>query len=297
MLYPTKNTIVFHDGSFVKGEKLGVNPFSQTLHYGYGVFDALRAYDTALGPHIFKAREHYERFIQSAENLQLKVPYTTDELINITYQLLEKNSMTNAYIRPMLYLGTNMELVPAEKKHLLIAVWKWGKYMGKDLLDVKVSSVQKPKPKNFLVEAKICGQYLYSMVANNEARKEGYDAALMLDYEGYVAEGPGSNFFYENEGKLYTPPRGSILPGITRQTIINLAAELGVEVEERLFTPEELANVDAAFFTGTASQITGLKSIDGKPFKKKWEDTIGSALLIKYGHKVTQSEYDGYSII
>ena len=294
-MYYDKNTIIFHNGNFIKAQDAVTDLYAQSLHYGNSVFDAMRAYDTPLGLHIFKARSHYDRFKQAAEKMHMKIDYTVDELVGITYHLLELNNMTNAYIRPMIYLGANMELVPSGQINLFIGAWKWDKYLGKDLLNVTISSYTRPKSP--LMEAKISGHYVTSILALTEAKKNGYDAALMLDEQGNVAEGSGCNVFFEKNGKLYTPPRGNILPGITRATVFELAKELDIEVVEAPLKPEELVDLDSAFFTGTAAEITGFNTLNRKKFKKEWEDSLGYVIEQRFAQRVTQNEYDNYSII
>ncbi|MEH0156581.1 branched-chain-amino-acid transaminase [Limibacter armeniacum] len=297
MKYFDEETVVFHNGKFIKAKDAGTDLYSQSLHYGNSVFDAMRAYDTALGAHVFKAHQHYKRFKESAERMCLTLPYSVEELVSITYALLEENNFSDAYIRPMVYAGANLELTPTEQSGLFIAAWKWDKYLGKDLLDVTVSSYSRPSPKSCHVESKIAGNYASATVALAEAKRNGFDDALMLDVDGNVAEGTGANFFFEIGNRLFTPQCGHIFPGITRQTVLEISQSLGIEVVEGKFRPADLNRVDGAFFAGTAAQITGIRSINGNPMRKKWENTIGYTIFEKYGHIVTQNEYDGYSII
>jgi len=296
-MYYDKNTVVFHNGNFVKATEAKADLFSQTLHYGSGVFDGIRAYETQAGVQAFKAKEHFERFLKSAQRIHIELPYAAEELVNITYRLLEENNLTNAYIRPLVYLGPNMRLTKTNEVNLFISAWKWPRYQMNDQLDVMLSSFQRPNPQASYVDAKISGNYINSILATQEAKMKGFDEALLLDSGGYIAQGPGDNFFFEKDEVLFTPPSGHILPGITRKTIMELAEEMEVGVTKRLFTIEELQEADGAFFTGTATEIAGIKSIDRKPFKKKWEDTLGFQLLSKYRQRVTHDEYDSYSII
>lgn len=296
-MYFDRHSYVFLNGRFIKAQEASTSLFTQSLHYGNAAFDAMRAYDTPLGAHIFKAKEHYQRLLHSASKMYIRPHYSTEELVHITYELLRLNRLTNAYIRPLLFSGIQLELAPSEEINLFIGAWKWDKYLGKDLVDVMTSSYTRPSPRSCAIDAKISGHYVNSMIAAAEARQAGYDDALLLDVDGFVAEGTGANFFYEKNGLIYTPPRGSILPGITRATIMELAKEIGIEVVEKQIRPEELHEIDGAFFTGTAMQVTGFRSLNGKPFRKKWEDTYGYVLFHKYGQRVMQNEYDNYSII
>ncbi|PWJ40065.1 branched-chain-amino-acid transaminase [Sediminitomix flava] len=297
MKYFDQNTIVFFNGEYIKASQAKSDLFAQSLHYGNAVFDAFRAYGTSLGPHIFKAEEHLARFSETAQKMHHTMPYSVRELIKISYELLERNNFTDAYIRPLIYSGMNMELSPDTKHHLFIAAWKWEKYLGKDLLDIKISDYKRPSPLACDVEAKVSGNYANSVAAVAEAQNAGFDDALLLDVEGKVAEGTGANFFFEKDGILFTPKKGHIFPGITRSVVLNLCKQMGQEVVEGVFFPEDLKDLDGAFFTGTAAQITGIASIDGHKMNKDWEDTIGYQVFEKYGHIVTQNEYDSYSII
>ncbi|GAA4847333.1 branched-chain-amino-acid transaminase [Algivirga pacifica] len=297
MKYFDKETVVFHKGKFIKAENAVTDLYTQSLHYGNGIFDAMRAYDTPLGAHVFKAREHYTRFLESAKRMHLPVHYTVDELISITYTLLEKNNLSNAYIRPLLYSGANMELTPAGEGNLFIATWEWEKYLGKDLLDIEISTYTRPSPKSGDVEAKISGNYTNGIVAAATAKENGFDDALLLDVEGFLAEGTGANFFFEVDGKLYTPQKGHIFPGITREVVMEICQDHGIEVIEGKFKPADLSNIDGAFFTGTAAQITGIRSIHRRNMNKPWKATLGYLIAEQYGHKVAQNEYDTYSII
>jgi branched-chain amino acid aminotransferase len=296
-MYYHKNTIVFHNGNFIKAGEAKADLFSQTLHYGSGIFDGIRAYETKSGVQAFKARQHYDRLLQSARRLELDIHYTAEELVGITYRLLEENNLTNAYIRPLVYLGPNMRLTKTSEMNIFIAAWKWSRYQMNDQLDVMLSSFQRPNPKAFFVDSKFTGNYINSIFSTQEAKSKGFDEALMLDAGGFVAQGPGDNFFFEKKGVLYTPPAGHIFPGITRQTVMGLAKEMDIEVVEKLFTIHELEDADGAFFTGTATEIAGIHSFNKKAFHKKWENTLGFQLFKKYKHRVTHSEYDSYSII
>src|SRR5690606_14822249 len=161
---------------------------------------------------------------------------------------------------------------------VLIAAWDWGAYLGEKLLRLTVSSYCRPHPKSIHIEAKVCGHYVNSILATNEAKDKGYDEALLLDTDGYLAEGPGANLFFEKDGVLYTPQLGNILPGITRATVLELAEELGVEVQQGLYLPEVLAAADSAFYCGTAAEVIGIESVDDTMFPKEWKDTLGKKL-------------------
>ncbi|MBO3697100.1 branched-chain amino acid transaminase [Roseivirga sp. E12] len=281
-MYYNDNTIVFLDGQWLKANDAKGSLFSQTLHYGSGVFEGIRSYDANGEAMIFKAEEHYERLLYSARKMHIKCDYSVEELTNHSYELLRKNDLKNAYIRPLLYLGENMTLHTVDKVHLMLCGWEWGKYLGDSLLNVMVSSYERPNPKAVPVEAKVTGHYTNSILATTEAKAKGFDEALLLDRNGSVAEGSGANFFFEKEGVLYTPPLGNILPGITRLTAMDIAGEMGIEVREEYFPPEVVKGADGAFFTGTAAEIAGIGYLDGSPFKLDWKDTIGYKISERY---------------
>lgn len=296
-MYYNEDTILFLNGRWMKATEAGGDLFSQTLHYGNGVFEGIRCYDTPVGPKIFKAKEHYERLLRSGERLNIKIPYTVNELVHLSYELIEKNNLTDAYIRPLVFMGANMTLTLTEEVQVLITAWEWNKYHGDKSLKVMISSYEKPNPKAVPVEAKVTGFYTNSILATTEAKSKGFDEALLLDSNGYVAEGPGANFFLEKDGKLITPPAGNIMPGITRSVIIDHARELGFTVEEKFFYPEEINGSDAAFFTGTAAEIARIESIGGYSFDSNWEDTMAYSLYLAYRNLVTENDYRDFVIV
>jgi len=289
MAYYHDNTIIYLNGAFVKAAEATTDFYSQSLHYGYSVFEGIRSYQTASGEtKIFKATEHYERLKNSALALNMPYSWNTDELIEATYEVLSRNNLQNAYIRPLVYAPANMSFNPNKESYLLIAAWEMGLFLGEKLLRVMTSSFQRPNPKGFRIEAKASGHYVNSILASQEAKAKGFDEALLTDMNGNVAEGPGANVFFEKNGKLYTPPAGNILPGITRATVIEICAELNIPVKERLFTTDELKKADAAFFCGTAAEVIGWESLDEATFPAKWNDTLGRKIQVAYKEKVTE---------
>lgn len=290
-MYFNENSVVFLDGAFVNANAANVGLYNQTMHYGNGVFEGIRSYDTEDGVRIFKAKEHFDRLHYSAKVMGIDLKYSSAELEKITYSLLEKNSLKDAYIRPLVYMGDNMSLVTNDDVHVVIMVWEWGKYLGDNMLRVMLSSYQRPNPKACHVEAKVVGHYTNSILATNEAKQMGFDEALLTDLNGFVAEGPGANFFMEKDGVLITAPLGNILAGITRATVIELANELGIAVEERLFNPEEIYTADTAFFCGTAAEVVGIKQFNDHNFTMEWEDTNSSVIQRKYKRRVAFNEY------
>ena len=296
-MYFSRDSIIFLNGKWLKATDAMGNLFSQTLHYGNGAFEGLRAYETSTGPHIFKAKEHFDRLHYSSSKMFIQLDYTTEELIEIAQQLLKRNNLDNAYIRPLVYLGTNMAFTETKEVYMLMAAWEWEKYSGNELMRVMVSSYQKPSPLSIPVDTKICGHYANSILATMEAKSKGFDEALLLDAAGNVTEGPGANFFYEKDEVLYTPPVGNILPGITRATIIAFTREMGYKVVERNFSPEELVEADTAFFTGTTAEIAGIRSIGGHDFTMEWEDTVAYSLFLMYRQRTVNNEYRDFTLV
>lgn len=295
-MYYTKETILFLNGKFIKAVDAHTDLYSQTLHYGFGAFEGIRAYQTQNGAKIFKAYEHFERLRKSCALVGIPFQYETEELTQIAYQLLERNNLSDSYIRPLVYCGPNMTLTQPQDVFLMMCAWEWDKYHGDKQLKLCVSSYQRPNPNSLKMEAKVTGHYVNSILATSEAKVRGYDEALMLDMEGNVAEAPGANFFLEKNGVLYTPPLGHILPGITRQTVINICRELDIPVKERPIKPEELDSADSAFLCGTAAEIAGIESIDAKPFKKEWYESLGATVQEAYKCQVLEKSFS-YVII
>ncbi|MEO1030322.1 MAG: branched-chain amino acid transaminase [Bacteroidota bacterium] len=285
-MYYNANSIIYYNGDYIHPKTASGDIYSQTLHYGNGVFEGIRAYKTKTGTRIFKAAEHFKRLQYGAEVMHIPFPYTIDELIDITYKLLELNGLEDAYIRPIITTGAHMGLGSSQESTLIIQCWEWGKLMGDQLLKVRTSSFQRPNPKSCFVDAKVTGHYINSILARNEASASGHDEAILLDMNNNVAECSGANVFIEKGGKLYTPPKGHIMPGITRTTIIELCNEVGIPVEERHFSLDEMKQADHAFFTGTAAEVVGLKSIDDYNFPKPWESTLGFKLMHLYKQEV-----------
>jgi branched-chain amino acid aminotransferase len=289
--YYNSETVLWLNGEFVKASEAKMDFYSQSLHYGYAVFEGIRSYKTVGGEtKIFKAEEHYDRLRNSA--LAMNMPYTwsNEELINATYEVLQRNNLQNAYIRPVVYAPMNMSFVQNEVSYIVIEVWEMAPFFGDKLLKIMISSFQRPNPKAFKITAKASGHYVNSILASQEAKAKGYDEALLTDVNGFVAEGVGANFFYEKDGKLFTPATGNILPGITRATVLELCDELGIEVEEKHITLEEIKEADAAFFCGTAAEVIGWESFNDIKFKKNWKETVSRKIQQAYSARVTEAE-------
>ena len=289
-MYFNEQTTIYLNGEFVKATKATTDLYGQSLHYGYGVFEGIRAYNTENGVRVYKATEHYERLKKSCQMINIPFEYDVDDLIEQTYKVLEVNNFTDAYVRPLVFCGPNMSLTKPSSVSILICAWEWGAYLGDNLLNVTISSFCRPHPKSTKIEAKVCGHYVNSILASTEAKEKGFDEALLLDTDGFLAEGPGSNLFFEKEGKLFTPKTGNILPGITRATVIELCKDLEIELTEGAFLLEDLANADSAFLCGTAAEIIGLKSLEKKNFPKNWNETLGKKLQTAYKNLVLEKE-------
>ncbi len=289
-MYYNNETLIFLDRKLVKATESLTDLFSQTMHYGYGVFEGIRAYKTENGTSIFKAKEHYDRLLKSCQLVGIPCDYNVEELIAASYQVLQENNLSDAYIRPLVFCAPNMSLTKPNGVSLMITAWEWGAYLGDQLLKLKLSSFCRPHPRSIHIEAKVCGHYINSILATNEAKDAGYDEALLLDSEGFLAEGPGANLFFQKDGKLYTPQLGNILAGITRATVLELAEELGLEVEQGLYSKDQLLTADSAFYCGTAAEIIGIASIDDYQFPLEWNNSLGKKLQTAYSKKVRNSE-------
>lgn len=281
--YYNENTVVYHNGNYVKASEATMDLYSQSLHYGYSVFEGIRSYKNVNGEtKIFKAKEHYDRLNASADALNMPYSYNSQELIEATYELLRRNNIQDAYIRPVVYAPANMSFVVNTESFIVIEAWQMAPFLGDKLLRVMISSFQRPNPKGFRIHAKAGGHYVNSILASQEAKAKGYDEALLLDMNDNVAEAPGANVFYEKDGVLYTPSPGNILPGITRATVLELCEQLNIEVVEKQFAKEEMYGADAAFFCGTAAEVIGLQSLDGQPFTKPWKETASKQIQDAY---------------
>ncbi|MGB1314162.1 MAG: branched-chain amino acid transaminase [Bizionia paragorgiae] len=289
-MYYNNKTVIYRDDKFVKASESTTDLYSQTMHYGYGVFEGIRAYVTDNGTRVFKSKAHYERLKKSSELVNIPFDFDVQELVDVTYELLERNNLTDAYVRPLVFCDPNMSLSRPNKVSIMLCAWEWGAYLGDKQLRLSVSSFCRPHPRSIKIEAKVCGHYVNSILATNEAKDKGFDEALLLDSDGYLAEGPGANLFFEKDGVLYTPQLGNILPGITRATVLELAEELGLKVKQGLYTLKDLEVADSAFYCGTAAEVIGIESVDAVTFPKAWQDTLGKQLQDAYSKLVRTSE-------
>lgn len=262
---------IWFNGKTVPWDEANVHVLTHTLHYGLGAFEGIRAYKCSNGKSaILKLTEHMERLYASAHVAGIEIPYDMQTLCDAVTDLLGENGLDEAYIRPIAFIGAGQKgILPGDNTiNVAIAVWPWGTYLGDDAIAngirVKISSYTRMHVNSFMTKAKICGNYVNSVMARQEAADLGFDEAILLDSEGYVAEGSGENIFIVRNGILKTPPLTSILEGITRKCVLDLAAAEDIPVREQRFTRDELYIADEAFFTGTAAEVTPIKEVDGK---------------------------------
>ena len=266
-----KTEFIWLDGRKLPWDQAQVHVLTHTLHYGLGVFEGIRLYETADGRSaVFRLREHIDRLYKSAHIVQLAIPYTPEELTAATLDLLAANKMKSGYLRHLVFVGDGvMGLHPSTNKiRVVIAAWPWGAYLGAEGMAkgirVKISSFVRHHVNAQMTKAKVAGAYVNSILAKREVVAMGYDEALMLDTEGYVAEASGENIFLVKDGTLITPPLTSVLKGITRDCVITFAKELGYQLDAERFTRDELYAADEAFFTGTAAEITPIREVDDR---------------------------------
>ena len=290
-MYYNDQTIIYFNGQFVKAAEAKTDLYGQSLHYGYAVFEGIRSYPVDGGTRIFKAKEHYDRLRHSAELMKMPFNYTTEELTRLSYEVLSQNGFVDAYLRPIVLCTPNMSLSKGKECQLAIESWEWTNGYLANKMRIMTSSYRRPNPTGFHIEAKVSGHYVNSILACQEAKDNGFDEALLLDGNGYVAEGPGANVFFEKDGVIYTPARGNILPGITRATVIEICDELNIPVKELFFTPEQMQGADSGFYCGTAAEVVELASLDNIAFRLNWEDSLGAVIQQAYKCKVLEKQF------
>ncbi|MGR9115837.1 MAG: branched-chain amino acid transaminase [Gammaproteobacteria bacterium] len=270
MTMDDRDGFIWLDGKWVEWREAKVHVLTHTLHYGAGVFEGLRAYHAEQGTAIFKLPEHTDRLFRSAHILNMKIPFSKEELNQAHCEAVAKNNLDTAYIRSMCFFGSEGMGLRADnlKVHVMIAAWEWGAYLGAENMErgirIRTSSYTRNHVNSTMCKAKANGNYINSILALQEALATGYDEALLLDHEGFAAEGSGENLFIVRHGKLYTPELTSALEGITRDTIITIANENGLEVVEKRITRDEIYISDEAFFTGSAAEVTPIRELDGR---------------------------------
>lgn len=265
-----RDGVIWKDGELIPWREATTHVLTHTLHYGMGVFEGVRAYDAEQGTAIFRLREHTDRLFRSAHILKMPMPYDKETLNEAQRAVVRENRLSSAYIRPMCFYGAEGMGLRADnlRVHVIVAAWEWGSYLGDDNMQngirIKTSSFTRHHVNITMCKAKANGNYMNSMLALNEAMTSGYDEALLLDTEGFVAEGSGENIFIVRNGVLYTPDLTSALEGITRDTIVTLAQEEGLTVREKRITRDEVYVADEAFFTGTAAEVTPIRELDDR---------------------------------
>lgn len=270
MAMDDREGLIWLDGEWIAWRDAKVHVLTHTLHYGCGVFEGLRAYPTDLGAAIFRLTDHTDRLFRSAHIMRMTIPYPRDVLNMAQREAVRRNGLASAYIRPMCFLGSEGMGLHASnlKVHVMIAAWEWGSYLGIENMSrgirVRTSSFTRSHVNSAMLKAKANGNYLNSILAVREAVDAGCDEALLLDHEGFVAEGSGENIFIVRNNRLYTPDLTSALEGITRETVITIARESGLEVVEKRITRDEVYVADEAFFTGTAAEVTPIREVDGR---------------------------------
>ncbi|MGE8496603.1 MAG: branched-chain amino acid transaminase [Pseudomonas sp.] len=288
-----RDGVIWYDGELVPWRNATTHVLTHTLHYGMGVFEGVRAYNTPNGTAIFRLEAHTDRLFDSAHIMGMKIPFTKEEINEATRAAVRENNLESAYIRPMVFYGSEAMGLRASglKVQVIVAAWNWGAYMGDEALQVgikvRTSSFTRHHVNISMTRAKANGNYINSMLALQEAISGGADEAMLLDTEGYVAEGSGENIFLVKNGVVYTPEVTSCLNGITRNTILTLAEELGIKVIEKRITRDEVYIADEAFFTGTAAEVTPIREVDGRPIGAGRRGPVTEKLQTAYFDLVT----------
>jgi branched-chain amino acid aminotransferase len=283
-----RDGFIWYDGELVPWREATTHVLTHTLHYGMGVFEGLRAYQAAKGTAIFRLREHTDRLFNSAHIFQMKMPFDKDTLNSAQLEVVRANRLESCYVRPICFYGSEAMGISAKtlSTHVAIAAWPWGAYLGADGMEkgirVKTSSFTRHHVNVNMCRAKSVTTYSNSILAHQEADNDGYDEALLLDVDGYVAEGAGENIFIVKKGKLYTPDLTSCLEGITRDSIFTLAREMGLEIVEKRITRDEVYCADEAFFTGTAAEVTPIRELDRRVIGKGSRGPITTKLQASF---------------
>lgn len=281
---------IWSDGKLIPWREANVHVLTHSLHYGMGVFEGIRAYKTPQGTAIFRLQEHVKRLFNGTKIFQMNMPYSQEEITKGIIEAVNSNKLESCYIRPIIFIGSQkLGISPKGNSiHTAIAAWEWGAYLGEDGLNkgirVKTSSFTRHFVNSSLVRAKASGYYINSILANQEVTANGYDEALSLDTEGYVSEGSGENLFMVRNGIVYTPDLASCLDGITRDSVMQIAKDLGYEVREKRITRDEVYSADEAFFTGTAAEVTPIRELDDR--------TIGDGKRGPITEKIQKTYFD-----
>ncbi len=287
-----RDGVIWLDGEMVPWREAKVHVLTHTLHYGMGVFEGVRAYKAEKGTAIFRLEEHTDRLFRSAHILAMPMPFDKDAINEAQRAAVRENNLESAYIRPMVFYGAEGMGLRADnlKAHVMVAAWSWGSYLGAEGMEkgirIRTSSYTRHHVNITMCKAKANGNYMNSMLALQEALSCGYDEAMLLDNEGYVAEGSGENIFIIRDGVMYTPDLTSALDGITRGTIFQLAKEIGVEIREKRITRDEVYIADEAFFTGTAAEVTPIREVDNRQIGNGGRGPITEKLQTMYFDQV-----------
>lgn len=270
MTMDDRDGVIWLDGQWVEWREAKVHVLTHTLHYGLGVFEGIRAYHAKQGTAVFRMQEHTDRLFRSAHIMNMKMPFTKDDINQAQCDALVKNKLDSAYIRTMCFYGSEGMGLRADnlKVHVMVAAWPWGAYLGAESIEkgirIRTSSYTRNHHNSTMCKAKANGNYINSILALQEALSNGYDEALMLDHEGFAAEGSAENLFIVRDGKIYTPETTSALEGITRDSIIKIAHQQGYQVIEKRITRDEIYCADEAFFTGSAAEVTPIRELDNR---------------------------------
>lgn len=302
MTMDDREGLIWLDGEMLPWRNAKTHVLTHTLHYGMGVFEGIRAYGARNGTAIFRLQAHTDRLFRSAHILGMRLPFDKETVNEANRAAVRANNLESAYIRPMCFYGAQGMGLRADnlRVHMMVAAWEWGAYLGKDNMErgirVRTSSFTRHHVNVTMCKAKANGNYLNSMLALQEALRDGYDEAILLDTEGYVAEGSGENIFLVRDGVLYTPDLTSALEGITRDTIMRFAADLGIAVKEKRITRDEVYIADEAFFTGTAAEVTPIREVDGRAIGSGSRGVITERLQEMYFDQVhgRRDEYPGW---
>ena len=292
----TKTQYIWKNGKLISWEKAQTHVLTHGLHYGSAVFEGIRCYKTNNGTAVFKLREHIERFFYSAKQLGMQIRYSIDDICQAVIETLYKNGCEEGYIRPLAYYGYGcMKVTPSSDLpvDIIIACWPWGDYLPVESVDVATSSFIRIHPQSTVADAKISGHYVNSILAGLAIQNTHYHEALLLDAEGYVAEGSAENIFIVKDGKIITTPQGTILVGITRNTVMQIAEEIGIPIEEKRFKTDDIYMAEEAFFCGTAVEVTAIRSLDDQVIAQGNIGKITEEIKSRY-HQIIRGKIPTY---
>ncbi|NSW88899.1 branched-chain amino acid transaminase [bacterium] len=296
-----KSKYIWFNGKFVNWDKATTHVLSHGLHYGSGIFEGIRAYsNNKKEPYVFRLKEHYDRFYNSAKVSLIKIPYSQKKLEKVTIDLIKKNNLKDCYIRPLAFIGDgSIGINPGNNKiNVIIAAFEWGTYLGKNGISngirAKISSFARMGVNSFMTKSKISGNYINSVFAKREAIELGYDEALMLDNDGYISEGTGENIYIVRNGAIKTTPITTVLEGITRDCVFNIASDNKISIKEQRFTRDELYIADEVFLSGTAAEITPVREVDNRSIGNGKPGKITKLIQNEYS-KIVKASNNKYS--